>query len=150
MYGESEVSENSLPFEKVAASTKLQVPVKKDGEMILRYRGEGEVLIAVISIRASKKQKRSQLVIQVGAQRSFCHVGGLRDGEGLMNVLTFLWWLLVGMEGVEPTWACARRILSPLRLPFRHIPSDAKNATMFEIRGQEPSCLPTPSFRGDR
>jgi hypothetical protein len=30
---------------------------------------------------------------------------------------------LVGKVGVEPTWDCSRRILSPLRLPFRHSPA---------------------------
>ena len=40
----------------------------------------------------------------------------------------------MGMEGLEPTLSEENRILSPVRLPFRHMPK-TKEFIIFELEG---------------
>lgn len=37
--------------------------------------------------------------------------------------------VLVGEEGIEPSWCCHPGILSPLRIPFRHSPASENGST---------------------
>jgi hypothetical protein len=37
---------------------------------------------------------------------------------------------MVGREGIEPSYPCGSGILSPLRIPFRHLPSEGRKEGM--------------------
>lgn len=51
---------------------------------------------------------------------------------------------LVGTMGLEPTRCCHQRILSPLRLPFRHIPIYKKWRYLPELNRRSQSCSLLP------
>ena len=109
--------EPATPWSQIKYSTKLSyIPRKKRNfKFLARPAGlEPATFWSVV--------KRS---IQLSYGRTFC-----------------LRCLVVGMEGVEPSQYCYQGILSPSRLPFRHIPTKWRFLPDSNRRSQSCSLLP--------
>jgi hypothetical protein len=68
----------------------------------------------------ANKLAASRIPIQIWTQASYLQqktTGALEIGQSVVFPI-----FMMGAEGLEPSRPCDQRILSPLRLPFRHAP----------------------------
>src|SRR5687767_8932551 len=105
---------------------RLPAPRHRAGEHVpALHRGGDRVLL---DRGGTGEAELAQAANEVGMQAERCERHGITDGARIARETT------MPEARLELAWGCPRRILSPLRMPFRHSGCSEKNSRIGECQ----------------